>query len=56
MLSVMTLALWRLRQTWFLLCIITIGMIAAVMIVCAIPLFSNVTMTAGLRVPRQRPV
>src|SRR5579885_2342030 len=49
MLSVMTLALWRLRQTWFLLCIITIGMIAAVMIVCAIPLFSNVTMTAGLR-------
>jgi len=47
--SVMTLALWRWRQTGFLLLITTIGMIAAVVIACAVPLFSDVMTTAGLR-------
>lgn len=47
--SVVTLALWRWRQTWFLLLITTIGMIAAVLIVCAVPLFSEIMNTAGLR-------
>src|SRR5579859_417352 len=47
--SVTTLALWRLRRTWFLLCITTLGMIAAVIVICAIPLFSDVMTTAGLR-------
>ena len=47
--SVTTLALWRLRRTWFLLLITTLGMIAAVIVICAIPLFSDVMTTAGLR-------
>lgn len=46
--SIMTLVFWRLRQTWFLLLVTTIGMIAAVIIVCAVPLFSDVMATAGL--------
>ncbi len=47
--SVMALALMRLRKTWFLLFITSLGMIAAVIITCAIPLFSDVMTTAGLR-------
>ncbi len=47
--SVVTLASWRLRRTWFLLCVTTLGMITAVVITCAVPLFITVTSTAGLR-------
>ncbi|WP_338248373.1 FtsX-like permease family protein [Dictyobacter halimunensis] len=47
--SVVTLALWRWRQTGFLMSIIALGMIAAVLIAGAIPLFSDVMSTAGLR-------
>src|SRR5579884_2007077 len=43
-----TLALWRLRRTWRLLVITGVGMVAAVMLVCAVPLYSQVSMTAGL--------
>ena len=46
--SIITLAFWRLRQTWFLLLITTMGIIAAVIIVCAVPLFSDIMTTAGL--------
>ena len=46
---VMTLTFWQLRRTWFLLLFITFGMIAAVVIACAIPLLSDVMTTAGLR-------
>src|SRR5258708_29172096 len=49
MVSVLTLAFWRLRQTWFLLFITTIGIIAAVVISSVVPLFSDVMTTAGLR-------
>jgi ABC-type antimicrobial peptide transport system permease subunit len=45
----MTLTLWRWRQQWFLLLMIAIGMIAAVSIVCTIPLLSATMQTAGLR-------
>src|SRR5436305_626126 len=45
----MTLAVWRLRKTWGLLLITGIGMVAAVMLVCAVPLYSQVAMSAGLR-------
>ncbi|MDE3230688.1 MAG: FtsX-like permease family protein [Chloroflexota bacterium] len=44
-----TLALWRLRQTWRLLLVSGLGALAAVMLVCAVPLFSQVAMSAGLR-------
>src|SRR5258708_9060722 len=44
-----TLGLWRLRKTWGLLLITGIGIVAAVMLVCTVPLFSEIAMTAGLR-------
>jgi len=47
--AVMTLASWRVRSTWFLLLIITLGMVTAVVIAWTIPLFSDVMTTAGLR-------
>lgn len=47
--SMVTLASWRFRRTWFLLLITTLGMIAAVIIACSVPLFTSVTDTAGLR-------
>lgn len=47
--SVMTLAAWRLRRTWFLLFMVALGLIAAVVVACAVPLFLPITTTAGLR-------
>lgn len=47
--SVVTLALWRWRQHWFLLLMTGLGMIAAVIIACAVPLLSETMLTAGLR-------
>lgn len=47
--SVVTLAAWQLRRTWFLLLFIALGMVAAVVIVCTIPLLTGVMTTAGLR-------
>lgn len=44
-----TLAIWRLRQVWGLLFITCIGMIAAVMLACTVPLYSLVAMSAGVR-------
>ncbi|HKF37614.1 MAG TPA: FtsX-like permease family protein, partial [Ktedonobacteraceae bacterium] len=46
---VVTLAAWRVRQTWRLLLVTGAGIIAAVMLVCAVPLYSEVSMSAGLR-------
>ncbi len=47
--SLVTLALWQLRQTRRLLLIVGVGMIAAVILVCAVPLYAQVAMSAGLR-------
>jgi ABC-type antimicrobial peptide transport system permease subunit len=47
--SVVTLAFWRLRQTWRLLLVTGAGFIAAVVIICSVPLLSNVALTASLR-------
>lgn len=47
--SIVTLAYWRWRQQWLLLAVTGIGMIAAVMVVCIVPLLSEVTLTAGVR-------
>jgi ABC-type lipoprotein release transport system permease subunit len=46
--SIATLALWGLRRSWFLVLLAGVGIIAAVAIVCALPLFSTVTTSAGL--------
>ncbi len=47
--AVTTLAVSRLRYTWFLLFVITLGIISAIVIITTIPLFSDVMNTAGLR-------
>ncbi|HLI09349.1 MAG TPA: FtsX-like permease family protein [Ktedonobacteraceae bacterium] len=43
------LASSRWRQQWFLLLLICLGMIASIVIVCAVPLLSETMSTAGLR-------
>ncbi len=43
-----TLAFWRVRQTWRLLLVTGAGILAAVVIVCTAPLFSQIALTAGL--------
>ncbi|MDQ2718096.1 MAG: hypothetical protein M3Z08_24640, partial [Chloroflexota bacterium] len=49
LMPVFRLAAWRVRRTWGLLLLTGVGMIAAVIVVCAAPLYSQVAMTAGLR-------
>lgn len=49
MTTAITLASWRLRRTWFLLCMTTLGIIAAIVVASAMPLFTAITTTAGLR-------
>lgn len=49
LLTIITLATWRLRQSWLLLLVTGLGMVAAVMLVCTIPIFSQVSTTVGLR-------
>lgn len=39
----------QLRQTWRLLSLIGISMVIAAILVCAVPLFSRLTITAGMR-------
>src|SRR5215813_3694127 len=45
----LVLSLWRLRQTWRLLLVSGMGVLAAVVLICAVPLFSQVALSAGLR-------
>ncbi len=47
--ATLTLAAWRFRQVGWLLLLTCAGMIAAVTLVCTIPLYANVTMSAGIR-------
>jgi FtsX-like permease family len=49
LLTIITLATWRLRQSWLLLSVTGLGMVAAVMLVCTIPIFSQISTTVGLR-------
>ncbi|MEO8970740.1 MAG: ABC transporter permease, partial [Ktedonobacteraceae bacterium] len=44
-----TLAVWRLRQTWRLLLVTGLGIVAAVTFVCTVPFYSDVTTSIGLR-------
>ncbi len=46
--STVVLARWRLHNTWGMLLVTGLGMIAAVMLVCAVPLYSQIATTAGL--------
>lgn len=45
----MILARWRVRRTWGLLVLTGMGMLAAVTLVCTVPLYSEGAQTAGLR-------
>jgi ABC-type lipoprotein release transport system permease subunit len=47
--AIVKLAWWRFKQMWHVLLFTWLGMLAMVMLVCAVPLFSQVAMTAGLR-------
>ena len=47
--SILILALWQLRNTWQLLLLTGLGIISAVVFVCAAPLYSHVATTIGLR-------
>jgi FtsX-like permease family len=45
----LSLAFSRLRRTWGLLLITELGLLGAVLLVCAVPLFSQVAVSSGLR-------
>ncbi len=45
---VVTLAVWRLQTSWRLVIIAGVGVLAAVVLVCTVPLFSDVATSAGL--------
>lgn len=47
--SMFTLARWQLRQTWWLLIVIGVALLASVVLVCALPLYAQVSESAGLR-------
>ena len=47
--SIITLALWQLRQTWRLLLVAGVGVLAAVVLICMIPLYSQLVISAGIR-------
>lgn len=54
--SILTLAGWQLRTTWRLLAVIGLGLLVAVMMVCAIPLYTQVALSQGvIRNLRQDP-
>ena len=47
--SILTLARLQVRQTWRLLLVVGIGILTAVVLICIVPLYSRVAMSAGLR-------
>ena len=47
--SVFTLARWQLGSTWRLLLVAELGVLAAVVLICLIPLYSSVALSAALR-------
>src|SRR5258708_7786626 len=47
--AIARLAWWRFKRMWHVLLVTWLGMVTMVMLVCAVPLFSQVAMTAGVR-------
>src|SRR5690349_8404230 len=47
--AIARLAWWRFKRSWHVLLVTWLGMVTMVMLVCAVPLFSQVAMTAGVR-------
>ena len=48
-LAIGKLARWQLRQAWRLLFIVGIGILIAVVLICAVPLYSQIVISAGVR-------
>jgi putative ABC transport system permease protein len=46
--SIVTLAFWQARQIWRLLVICGVGMLTATVLVCMVPLYSQVALSTGL--------
>lgn len=47
--ATLILARWQLRQTWRLLLIIGVGILVAVILICSVPLYSEMVISAGVR-------
>lgn len=47
--AITRLAWWRLKQMWRMLLVTWLGMLAMVVLVCSVPLFTQVSNTAGIR-------
>jgi ABC-type lipoprotein release transport system permease subunit len=47
--ALVTLALWQIRQVWRIFLLVAVGMMAAVLLVGAMPLFAKVNTTASMR-------
>lgn len=47
--AIVKLAWWRFKRMWHVLLVTWLGMLTMVILVCAVPLFSQVAMTAGIR-------
>lgn len=47
--AITRLAWWRLKQMWRILLVTWLGMISMVVLVCSVPLFTQVSSTSGLR-------
>lgn len=47
--SLVALAWWRLRQSWGWLIVVGLGMVLSTILVCAVPLYTLVAMSAGVR-------
>src|SRR5713101_2845633 len=47
--AIARLAWWRFKRMWLVMLVTWLGMLTMVMLVCAVPLFSRVAMTAGVR-------
>jgi putative ABC transport system permease protein len=48
-LALAVLALWQLRKTWRLLIVVGAGIVCAIVLVSAVPLFSDIATTTGVR-------
>ncbi len=49
LLSMVSLARWQIRKTWWLLLVTGLGILIAVVFVCAIPLYAQIAISAGIR-------
>ncbi len=49
LLATLKLARWQTRQTWRLLLVVGVGILFAVILICTVPLYTQVAISAGIR-------